>query len=296
MSLDSQADTDGLTAREGARDRLVYLFRLSRPRFWFYLAGPVLVGLVYAASSPEELLSPISYALFLYFLVPANLFLYGVNDYFDAEIDEKNPKKEGKEVRYTEDTFVAVAVVVSGALGFVFVPFLSFDALVWFGVFYALAVGYSATPTRFKTVPFADSVSNGLYIVPGVVAYLSLGPAETLPPLAVAGAWLWAMGMHTFSAVPDIEPDREGGVETTATFLGERATLGYCAAVWGASVVVFAPLSLPFAALLLVYPALALGVAYTDTDVSRAYWYFPLLNTAVGAVVTFVGLWRLVQL
>lgn len=293
MNSDSEV-AGGVTAREGVRDRLVYLFRLSRPRFWFYLAGPVLVGLVYAAASPEGLLSPLSYALFLYFLLPANLFLYGVNDYFDAGIDVENPKKKEKEVRYSGDVVVAAAVVTSGLLGVAFVPFLSFDAVVWLGVFYALAVGYSAPPTRFKTVPFADSVSNGLYIVPGVIAYLSLGSPEGLPALAVAGAWLWSMGMHTFSAVPDIEPDREGGVETTATYLGESATLGYCAAVWAASAAVFAPVSVAFAALLLVYPALVGVVIYTEVSVGRAYWYFPLVNTAVGGVITFVGLWRLV--
>jgi 4-hydroxybenzoate polyprenyltransferase len=293
MNSDSEV-AGGVTALEGARDRLVYLFRLSRPRFWFYLAGPVLVGLVYAAASPEGLLSPLSYALFLYFLLPANLFLYGVNDYFDSGIDVENPKKKEQEVRYTGDVVVAAAVVTSGLLGVAFVPFLSFDALVWLGVFYALAVGYSAPPTRFKTVPFADSISNGLYIVPGVVAYLSLGSPGTLPATAVAGAWLWSMGMHTFSAVPDIEPDREGGVETTATYLGERATLGYCAVVWAASAAVFAPVSPAFAALLLVYPALVGVVVYTDISVGRAYWYFPLVNTAVGGVITFVGLWRLV--
>jgi len=276
------------------RERAVYLFKLSRPRFWFYLAGPVLVGLVYAAASPESLLSPTSFGLFLYFLVPANLFLYGVNDYFDASIDEKNPKKEEKEVRYTDDPAVATAVILSGAAGFALLSFLSFDAAVWLGVFYALAVGYSAPPTRFKTVPFADSVSNGLYIVPGVVAFLTLSPPEALPPLAVAGAWLWSMGMHTFSAVPDIEPDRSAGVETTATFLGERAGLGYCGVVWLASAAVFAPVSPPFAVLLLVYPALVATVAYTDVSVSRAYWYFPLVNTGVGAIVTFAGLWGLV--
>jgi hypothetical protein len=49
-----------------------------------------------------------------------------------------------------------------------------------------------------------------------------------------------------------------------------------------------------FAALLLVYPALVGVVIYTDVSVGRAYWYFPLVNTAVGGVITFVGLWRLV--
>ncbi|MFP4189088.1 MAG: prenyltransferase [Halobacteriales archaeon] len=276
------------------RDRVVYLFKLSRPRFWFYLAGPVLVGLVYAADTPRELLSPFNLTLFLYFLLPANLFLYGVNDYFDAGIDEQNPKKGDKEVRYTDDKVVAALVVVSGVAGLAFVPFLSTPALVALGVFYLFAVEYSAPPLRFKTTPFADSFSNGLYIVPGVVGFLVLSPLEALPPLAVVGAWLWAMGMHTFSAVPDIEPDRAAGVETTATYLGEERTLGYCAVVWTASAAVFATVSLPFAALLLVYPTLALGVAYADTDVDRAYWYFPLLNTGVGAVVTLTRLWELV--
>lgn len=277
-----------------ARERIVYLFKLSRPRFWFYLAGPVLVGLVYAAETPAQLLTPFNLVLFLYFLLPANLFLYGVNDYFDAEIDAQNPKKEDKEVRYTDDALVAGLVVASGAAGLGFVPFLSTPALVALAAFYFFSVEYSAPPLRFKTTPFADSFSNGLYIVPGVVGFLVLAPADALPPLAVVGAWLWAMGMHTFSAVPDIEPDRTAGIATTATFLGESRTLGYCAVVWAASAAVFATVSPSFAALLLVYPALALGVAYADTDVDRAYWYFPLLNTGVGAVVTLTRLWELV--
>lgn len=277
-----------------ARDRAVHLFKLSRPRFWFYLAGPVLVGLVYAASSPRELLSPVSYALFLFFLLPANVFLYGVNDYFDAEIDAENPKKDDKEVRYTADRFVAAVVVASGLVGLVFVPLLPPAAFAALAVFYLLSVGYSAPPARFKTTPFADSLANGLYIVPGVVAFLALAPLDALPPLAVVGAWLWAMGMHTFSAVPDIQPDSAAGVETTATLLGEEGALGYCALVWAASAVVFSFVSPSFAALLLVYPALALGVAYTDFSVDRAYWYFPLLNTGVGGLVTFAGLWELV--
>jgi len=277
-----------------ARERAVYLFKLSRPRFWFYLAGPVLVGLVYAAETPRQLLSPFNFALFLYFLLPGNLFLYGVNDYFDADIDEQNPKKDDKEVRYTDDAVVAAVVVASGVAGLAFVPFLSPPALVALGVFHLLGVEYSAPPARFKTTPFADSFSNGLYIVPGVIGFLALAPLDALPPLAVAGAWLWAMGMHTFSAVPDIAPDRATGTATTATYLGEARTLGYCAVVWAASAAVFATVSVPFAALLLVYPGLALGVAYADADVDRAYWYFPLLNTGVGAVVTLARLWELV--
>jgi len=83
--LDRLLPSEGTTAG--------YLLRLSRPRFWLYLAGPVVVGVAYAARTPAELFAPIAVALFAYFLVPANVFLYGVNDVFDADIDVETQKK-----------------------------------------------------------------------------------------------------------------------------------------------------------------------------------------------------------
>ena len=75
---------------------LRYLLVLSRPRFWLYLAGPVAVGVTYGIGDVSGLFTPTTVALACYFLVPANVFLYGVNDVFDADIDELNPKKEGR--------------------------------------------------------------------------------------------------------------------------------------------------------------------------------------------------------
>jgi len=97
-----------------ARSR--YLLKLSRPRFWLYLAGPVAVGVVYASASTADLFTPTTLTLFAYFLLPANVLLYGVNDVFDADVDEKNPKKEGREVRYGGDRTVPTAVAASGLL------------------------------------------------------------------------------------------------------------------------------------------------------------------------------------
>src|SRR5699024_1299652 len=134
-----------------------------------------------------------------YFLVPANVFLYGVNDVFDADIDETNPKKDDREVRYTGDKATLAAVIVSGLLALGFVPVLTPAALAVLALFVFLAVEYSAPPLRFKTTPLLDSVSNGLYVLPGVIAYTAV--AGELPPIAaVLGGWLWTMGMHTFSA------------------------------------------------------------------------------------------------
>jgi 4-hydroxybenzoate polyprenyltransferase len=270
-----------------------YLFWLSRPRFWVYLAGPVVVGAVYAVESVAELFSPLSVALLAFFLVPANVFLYGVNDLFDSDIDAENPKKEGKELRYQGGWPVASVVLASGLLGLAFVPLLSVPALLALGGFYLLAIEYSAPPLRAKTVPLLDSLSNGLYVLPAVVAYAAI--AGEYPPLAaVLGGWLWAMGMHTFSAIPDIEPDRAAGIETTATLLGERRTYAYCGACWLAAAGVFWLVHPFFSALLLAYPLLVFGIVASAVAIERAYWWYPAINTLVGTAMSLGGFWVLV--
>ncbi|MFC4357188.1 prenyltransferase [Halobium salinum] len=271
-----------------------YLLTLSRPRFWFYLAGPVVVGVTFGAGSVAELFAPVALLLFAYFLLPANVLLYGVNDVFDADVDAGNPKKEGREARYRGSRGVVAAVILSGLLGVALFPLTDPAAWPWLAGFFLLAVEYSAPPFRFKTTPFLDSLSNGLYVLPGVATYAAL--AGSAPPiLAVAGGWLWTMGMHTFSAIPDIEPDREAGIETTATYLGKSHTYAYCAGVWLLAAGAFGLVDYRLGALLLVYPLFVVGVARSDVAVSRAYWWFPALNTLVGMLITLGGLWGLVR-
>src|SRR6056297_2585218 len=126
---------------------LGYLLTLSRPRFWLYLAGPVLVGVAYGASAVSELFAPPAVALFAYFLRPANVYLYGVNDVFDADIDAENPKKTGeqaREARFRGGGTVAAVVAVCGlaglALAGALVATASVGAAVWVLAF--LLLGY----------------------------------------------------------------------------------------------------------------------------------------------------------
>ena len=282
----------GSGAGRSARDRIGRLLTLSRPRFWLYLAGPVLVGLVFGARSVGALLAPAPVVLFLYFLLPANVFLYGVNDVFDRDVDAHNPKKEGREARYRGERDVLVAVAASVLLGVALLAALPVAAWPWLAGFLFLGAGYSAPPLRFKTTPLLDSLSNGLYVLPGAAAYVALA-GEQPPLLSVLGGWLWTMAMHTFSAVPDVEPDRAAGIRTTATVLGERRTYAYCACCWLAAALCFGLLSPPLGALLLVYPLSVLVVARSDVDAGRAYWWYPALNGVVGTLLTMGGLWRL---
>jgi 4-hydroxybenzoate polyprenyltransferase len=285
---------DRLQALVPSEQSLVgYLFWLSRPRFWFYLAGPVIVGVVYGADAPADFFSPLTVGLFAYFLLPANVFLYGVNDIFDADIDEVNPKKseEGKEVRYRGDRTVTATIVAATLLGLVFVPFLPVEGIAALAAFYLLGTAYSAPPLRFKTTPLLDSLSNGLYITPGIVAFAAM-TGEFPPLLAIGGGWLWTMGMHTFSAIPDIEPDRKAGIQTTATVLGERWTLVYCGLCWLAAAALMGLIHPFLANVFLVYPVFVFVIAVSPADVSRAYWWFPAVNVLTGMLLTLAAIWR----
>jgi 4-hydroxybenzoate polyprenyltransferase len=285
--------TERLSALAPSEQSLVgYLFWLSRPRFWFYLAGPVVVGVVYAADSVTDFFTPLTVGMFLYFLIPANVFLYGVNDIFDQDVDEHNPKKseEGKEVRYQGDAIVVMLVYLMTALGGLFVPFVPTIGIYVLMVFFVLGTQYSAPPLRLKTKPLLDSLSNGLYILPGVLAYLAV--ARSFPPLlAVAGGWLWTMAMHTFSAIPDIEPDRNAGIRTTATVLGERGALAYCAACWLAGAGLMALVHPFLGGVFAVYPLFVAVIVAADVAIDRAYWWFPVLNTLAGMVLTMAAIW-----
>lgn len=273
---------------------LRYLLTLSRPRFWLYTAGPVLVGVAYAAESVSDLLAPLPALLFLYFLLPANVYLYGVNDRFDRDVDAENPKKaSGPEARWRDSPAVTAVVAAAGLLGLALFPLAPQVTWPYLAGFFALATAYSAPPLRFKARPLLDSLSNGLYLLPGAAAYAALAGAHP-PTAALVGGWLWTMGMHTYSAIPDIEPDRAAGIETTATLLGEHRTYLYCGLCWALAAVAFGLLDVRLGALLGVYPLFLLATVGAGVDVDRAYWWFPIVNGVVGMLLTFGGLLRLV--
>ena len=287
----AEPDATGDPDRSGLVGRLRYLLVLSRPRFWLYLAGPVAVGVTYGIGDVSDLFTPVTISLAGYFLVPANVFLYGINDLFDADVDELNPKKDDREARWQGDRLTVTAVGLAAGLGigtFAITPRIAWPYLAGFLV---LSAGYSAPPLRFKTTPLADSVSNGLYVLPGAAAYATAAGSQ--PPLAaLVGAWLWTMGMHTFSAIPDIEPDRAADIRTTATVLGARRTYLYCLACWAVAAAAFATVDIRLGLLLGVYPVFVTWVARSAVSVDRAYWWFPALNTAVGTLLAMGGLWR----
>lgn len=259
--------------------RLRYLLKVSRPRFWLYLAGPFLIGL----GNHVDIFS--LYAFF-YFLIPANFFLYGVNDLWDKETDALNTKKTSRETRVmdrNQEKILRQYVVASLLLALPLIIFSSTTIRLLFGFFFLLAYFYSAPPLRLKGRYFLDSMSNILYIIPGMISFVYV--TGEMPPVlfSIAGA-LWACSMHLFSAIPDIVPDTKSGVKTTAVLLGSQKSLLLCSIYWGlAGYAVQSYKILLFIGILYSLAAFILYLKHASPNkIEKVYWYFPMVNGVIG--------------
>lgn len=266
--------------------KLTYWIRLSRPRFWLYVLGPYLIGLAAATSSTQQWGRLDVWLWFGFFLFLANVYLYGINDLFDADTDNLNPQKKGKQEVVVQSTFRSslawVLLAIAGVTMLsarVTLPSIAFWYLVGFLV---LGAAYSAPPFRFKSRPFIDFLSNVLYVLPAGVSWAMIteSPLPMLPLLA-GGAWCGAM--HLFSAIPDIKADKQAKLTTTAVMLGKQKSLLQCSVLWLAAAVgafkLLGSVGL-FAMVYAIIPLLLLGKP--TSSIRRVYWYFPVLNGLFG--------------
>ncbi|MBN2334894.1 prenyltransferase [Candidatus Bathyarchaeota archaeon] len=271
------------------RDHAGLAYRVSRPRFWFYLLGPYTVGCIWGADRYLDLLKPWFFIYFFFFMFPANVLLYGVNDLWDYKTDELNPKKEGKEHRVKPEERETLRRIVWAAvgLGLLLTVFQSgvVERLI-FLVFLFLSYFYSAEPIRFKQIPLFDSASNILYALPGVFSYYMV--SGTQPPIPVlAATFMHTFSMHLFSAIPDIVYDTETGVTTTAVILGRRVSLTLCFILWSGLAALTLQLGSgnPLSLLPITYPLITAALLILDKAVDSVYWFYPYINVVFGGLL-----------
>lgn len=276
----------------------MWFLQLSRPRFWFYLFGPFIVGVAAAYNQLDYSIINLATILVtgLFFLFPANLFIYGVNDLFDYETDKHNPKKKDYETLIAPENrrfFIKVLSLIMipfvAILSYLFVQNDSYIAVWSLVLFMFFGAGYSMPPIRAKTKPFLDSFFNILYVFPGLVGYAIMINAWPAIQIIIA-ATAWVMAMHAFSAVPDIESDKKAKISTVATVLGKNYTIIFCALLY----VLAAALTFSY----IGYFAIIGGTTYvlmmtaayiasTKQDVFAVYKLFPYVNLLVGAALFF---------
>jgi len=226
----------------------------------------------------------------LYFLIPANILIYGINDIFDYETDKLNPKKGTYEALVTPDKqrSLWIWILLTNIPFFFLVPLqtpliLSFVAFVFFASF------YSATPIRAKAKPVIDSLfSAGHYVATGVFGYYLAGGVD-FPTVGVIAGMCWAVAMHAYSAVPDIKADFAANLKTIAIMIGAKSTIYLCwflylfAAYLVRDII---PLASIIGAITFSYFMYRSTKALTDEALFKLYTYFPLINTLIGAAVS----------
>ncbi|GAA5207957.1 prenyltransferase [Microbacterium kyungheense] len=240
----------------------------------------------------------------LFFLVPYNLAMYGINDVFDYESDLRNPRKGGAHGAVLDRRLHRVTLWAAGVLCLPFVVFLVLagSPLSWLVLAASLffVVFYSAPPLRLKERPFLDSITSSIHFFsPAVYALVLAGATWTwqLAALIVAFA-LWGVASHAFGAVQDVVADRDAGIASIATVRGARWTVRFalaCYAVAGLAMLLTAWPG-PLAALLAVPYLVTVwpyrGIADADAAEATAGWRrFLWLNQFTGFAVTMLLIW-----
>ena len=282
----------------GGKTRQVVLS--SRPLNWINTAFPFAAVYVVTTGRIDALLIVGT----LFFLIPYNLLMYGINDVFDYESDLRNPRKGGAEGALLHPalhrTVIAAGVVSSVIVGGAMV-FLAGAGrpLSWVVLSLSLfaVVAYSVRGLRFKERPILDSITSSTHFVsPAVYGLVVAGATVNVGLLALLAAFfLWGMASHAFGAVQDVEPDRQAGIASIATALGAWRTVRLAITFWALAglLMLATPWPGPLAAVLAVPYILAVLPFWSVSDeqsesANRGWKRFLWLNFFTGFLATLL--------
>jgi 4-hydroxybenzoate polyprenyltransferase len=279
------------------RRTLPTILLASRPISWINTAFPF--GAAYLLTTRE--IDAVFIVGVLYFLVPYNLAMYGINDVFDYASDLANPRKGGIEGALLPPRMHRTTLWAAVATN---VPFLVFlfavgtpASAVWLAISVFAVVAYSAPPMRFKERPVLDSMTSSTHFVSPALVGLAIAGAtvSTGTVLLMVAFFLWGMAAHAFGAVQDVVPDREAGIGSIATVLGGRVTVRLAVLLWVAAGLVVLTTGWPGAlSAILVIPYLVNALPWwnvtdeTAASTNRAWRRFIFLNYGAGFLATLL--------
>lgn len=276
---------------------------VSRPVSWINTAYPFAAAMLLTTREIDWVLIVGT----IYFLVPYNLAMYGINDVFDYASDLHNPRKGGIEgallapqlhrpllwlVAVTNVPFLIVLAGAGGLAAWISLAFTTF-----------MVIAYSAPVLRFKERPVLDSITSSTHFVNPAIVGFALAGVHITPGLMLllAAFFLWGMAAHAFGAVQDIGPDRDAGIASIATVFGARRTVRLSMMAWTLAglAMLATPWPGPFVSLIAL-PYLLNAAPWwnvTDSnaaDTNRSWRRFIWLNYGSGFLVTLalILFWR----
>ena len=276
------------------------LFVSSRPISWVNTAFPFAAA--YVITTRQVDLTLVVGTVF--FLIPYNLLMYGINDVFDYESDMRNPRKGGTHGAVLDRRLHRITVITAITLCLPFVIWLLIvgdnlsRVVLIISVFFVLA--YSVPPLRWKEIPFLDSFTSSVHFVSPAVYGLVLAGAVWDAPLAltILAFILWGIATHAFGAVQDITADRAADISSIATVLGAARTTRFALLSYLGAGLLMLPTSWPGplgATVAIAYIATIWRYrSLSDEDCEQAtvgWRRFLWLNQIAGFIVTMLLIW-----
>ncbi len=278
------------------------LFISSRPLSWVNTAFPFAAA--YFMVTRE--LDLTFFIGTLFFLIPYNLLMYGINDVFDYESDLRNPRKGGVEGGLLPPELHRITIIAA-IVGCI--PFLAYLLIVgdqwsqfWLLLTVFTVLAYSVPGLRFKERPGIDSLTSASHFVGPMLVGLTQAGAEFSSELVfiTLAFFLWGAASHAFGAVQDIAADRAAGIGSIAASLGAAWTsrIAFLLYLVAAFLLMPLPLPIPIAALaVLPYALVAIRfVNLSDRDCEQAnsgWRKFLLMNFFAGTVISLILAWIL---
>ncbi len=279
---------------------LRYLLLSSRPLSWINTAFPFAAAYVLTTGAIDLRLVLGT----IFFLIPYNLAMYGINDVFDFESDLANPRKGGAHgavLPRERHRAVLLASAISTAPFIVALVILG-DPWSWLVLALSMfaVVAYSAPVLRFKERPYVDSMTSSFHFVSPAIYGLALAAATPTWQLGaiLAAFFLWGMASHAFGAVQDIVPDRAAAIHSIATAIGARKTVRLAIVLWALAglLMLLTAWPGPLAVVLAVPYILAAAPFWSVPDAAsgvatRGWAKFLWINYAVGFLATMLLIW-----
>lgn len=254
-----------------------------------------------------------------YFTLPANLWIYGWNDIADGDTDKFNSKKWSYEAKIDDSTTIKNKLkwnIWWWNIGYI----LLWSLIVWWisyyqritiyqpqempwwpmptiiflifsilclSIFLITSYLYSCRPLRAKAKPFIDGIMNILYITTPFSIIL-LENQRKFRPISNTiiiynffAALFRCMAMHCYSAIPDIEPDRQAWLTTTAVYLGKQNSLIYCTILYLLSALLSFTTLWWFSVLGWIMYSSVMIISYYKKDIFALYKLFPYINLII---------------
>jgi len=209
--------------------------KTSRPMFWIlapldFICGAIFSGYEFRLFfyNPVMLLQMFSLSF------PLALFTFGINDIFDHDSDNINPRKNGskriltllegsaidqKNYRLIKNGVISCAIIILA------ISCMTLDPA---NLFYTISLmllifAYSSPPWQFKSRAPLDSITAGLSasFFPFALGVCHAGTPWNMP-FQIYLFSLCAMGIHAFSTIMDYTADLQTNSRTFAVKFGKR--------------------------------------------------------------------------